>query len=36
VSVAVSGEELPPPGPFFLDGIFILHGYSERKRSVNL
>jgi hypothetical protein len=36
VSVAVSGEEPLPPGPFFLDGIFILHGYSERKRSVNL
>ena len=34
-SVAISGE-VRPTGPFFLDGLFVLHGYSERKRSVNL
>jgi|694.fasta_scaffold08854_16 hypothetical protein len=35
VGLSVAGE-VRPAGPFVLDGIFVLHGYSERKRSVNL
>lgn len=35
VTSPVAGE-VRPAGPFVLDGLFILHGYSERKRSVNL